>query len=113
MDDLIERLEAQVPTGTPLAVCHLLDEAAAELRTLRAERDAAHAAGLAEGVALGIEAAAQSLAYPGFDAGIVRPIDKRINAALGEACATIRDLNPAAIIAARKRHDTIGDSDGA
>ena len=35
--DLIERLEAQVPDGTPVSVCRLLDAAAAELRTLRAD----------------------------------------------------------------------------
>jgi hypothetical protein len=37
MDDLVERLEAQVPQRTPVSVCHLLDEAAAEIRSLRAQ----------------------------------------------------------------------------
>lgn len=42
-DDLPDRLEAPVPDGTPISVCHLLDEAAAEIRTLRAQLETARA----------------------------------------------------------------------
>ena len=33
--DIVERLQAQVPQQTPLAVCYLLDEAADTITTLR------------------------------------------------------------------------------
>jgi len=35
--DLVERLRDQVPQGTPLSVCHMLDEAADRITELEAE----------------------------------------------------------------------------
>jgi hypothetical protein len=65
---------------------------------LRAERDAAHAAGLAEGVALGIEAAAEAYEVPKDEIGMWE--DCCIDTLYYQEAA-IRNLDPAAIIAER------------
>ena len=99
-DDLIKRLEARSRwTNLNVSDGDLFRELAAEIRTLRAERDAA----LAEGVALGIEAGAKVL-----DAEV---IDLQADCMAGthwgaiqdaeEIAKAIRNLDPAAIIAAR------------
>ena len=43
-DDLIKRLREQVPQGTPLPVCHMLDEAADRIEALTAENERLRAA---------------------------------------------------------------------
>jgi len=102
-DDLIARL-MNTDHNWHEAACA---EAAAELRTLRAERDAAHAAGLAEGVALGIEAAAvaceeQRDAYLSPQYATGQPLSSIMERMACTTCRDgIRNLDPAAIIAAR------------
>jgi hypothetical protein len=97
--DRAEDAEAKV-TQQELAIgvtCAILCQAEAELRTLRAERDAAHAAGLAEGVAMGIEAAAKAVEGANADdlaCGVDCISDNPLDA--------IRAIDPAAIIAARE-----------
>ena len=125
MDDLIARLErirdkynmmydeydcitsaaAQIHTArdglTEVYLSGFYDGAAKE----RAARDAA----LAEGVALGIEAAAVAFEIPLGE----QWDDCCIDSLYDQECA-IRNLDPAAIIAARERSNyaPVGDSDG-
>jgi len=108
MDDLIERLEARARrTNLNVSDGDLFRQAAAEIRNLRAERDAAHAAGLAEGVALGIEAAAvaceeQRDAYLSPQYATGQPLSSIMERMACTTCRDgIRNLDPAAIIAAR------------
>jgi len=115
-DDLIEQLEAWSDTDAEYGLgarCACLRKAAAEIRTLRAEREqfaenancseVAHAAGLAEGVALGIEAAAEAYEIPKDEIGTW---DDCCIDTLYFQEAALRNLDPAAIIAAHRAKDT-------
>lgn len=102
MDDLIRDLIEWCPSNGADA-WPIMRQAAAELRTLRAERDAA----LAEGVAMGIKASAKEV-LEWFPDGA-----KSSGPAFAISSA-IRALSPAVIIAADTNlvRGTIADSDG-